>query len=96
MANFGARKPTTVRLPTDHYDYYDALAAEESLDLGTWIIKELSEKNELPIPAFVGKHKRRRRTDDCPQPGQELERSVPDLDNRRRLNEEGRSKNPAA
>jgi hypothetical protein len=101
MANpaksFGERKLISVRVPEELYDYYDALAAEESLDLGPWVIKELSEKRELPVPAFVGRHKRRRRKDDCPQQAAPQEGPVPDLvDRRARRDNEDRSSHPAA
>ncbi|WP_426990757.1 hypothetical protein [Pseudarthrobacter sp. Y6] len=94
--SFGDRKLISVRPPDDLYEYYDSLAAKESLDLGPWILKELSEKHKLPVPAFVGIRKRRRRKDDNCQPADSQERSVPALDDRRTLREEDRSSHPAA
>lgn len=62
--SFGERKVAYVRLPDDHYDFYDAVAAQEGLDLGPWIVKELAKHKGLPVPEHVGRIKRRKRSID--------------------------------
>lgn len=59
--SFGDRSAISVRLPSDQYAVYDSLAEQEDLDLGPWIAKILAENQGLPIPAFVGRHARRKR-----------------------------------
>ena len=60
--SFGERKVAYVRLPDDHHDFYDAVAAQEGLDLGPWIVKELAKNKGLPVPEHVGRIKRRKRS----------------------------------
>lgn len=60
--SFGERKGAYVRLPEDQYELYDARAAQEGLDLGPWIAKKLALHEGEPIPDFVGRIKRRKRS----------------------------------
>ncbi|MEA5457316.1 hypothetical protein SPF06_21575 [Sinomonas sp. JGH33] len=59
--SFGNRQAQTIRLPEDHFDYYDGLAAAENLSFSDWLTKELANGRGLPVPDYVGRQRRRKR-----------------------------------
>lgn len=64
--SFGKRRLVNVRVPESDVAFFDELAAKEDLDLGPWVLKQLYERQHLPVPDYVGAVKRRQVREDPP------------------------------